>query len=513
MTMASYQVEQPLHTTEYETRPTPQQDFLLLMPYDLIATIFSLLPTRELVTCTVVCQRWRSFVIDNPHILWRQLLLGNTMQFFKCPAFAGGPADWKTRHIRSFSMDHSRICIPYASIRESDMAAMFKRLIDTGCRYLEHMEFYDCPLSIVEFLQYTQFCGVNLRSLNISNSYIDPRIISIILSTCPNLISIDCHDCTPYVSSVLSVYPAVFEIPVCRLVSMQIIVDETTGPGYLAKLLRSCPNLRSLTLNSQVDWIVRDVIDRPPPEIMFDAIYDIVQQTCTKLESFTFSCLPYWTVSEHAFITKTSPASLQDLALLIAANNDDTPKYDIAEDNVVKRCYATLEYYVGCPPPRMKNAAWTTLSISVDTDIARVGYRFFPFTLGSVHKFLTDRPFLTTVELSGVSHKYNYKPSGRLIPAVTGLPLLNHLVLTNSDMQTVTSILGKHTCRTLKKLTVKNALWMGDRCWLEDLSKGYFPTKIRVCWRRYVWYDWNYNTSSNRHGISFRRLARQNIGF
>ena len=267
-------------------------------------------------------------------------------------------------------------------------------------------ELYDCPLSIVEFLRYTQLCGANLLSLRISNSYIDARIVSIVLSACPKLVSIDCHDCTPYASSVLSNHPTVTYISSHQLVSMQIVVDETISPTYLGQLLRNCSNLKSLALISRTDWLVRDVIDGSPPEIIFDAIYDVAQQSCSKLESFTFSCLPYWTISEYASITQASPVSLQKLAAQAEADGNTIPKYHIGDNDVVKRCYATLKYNTGYPPPRMKNADWKMLSIDADMDVAQVGYRRFPFTLGSMHNFLADRPHLTIVQLSGVLHKY-----------------------------------------------------------------------------------------------------------
>ncbi|KAI9271942.1 hypothetical protein BDA99DRAFT_308734 [Phascolomyces articulosus] len=497
-----------LFKIQHGTLVKDRQDFLLFMPYDIIAAIFSLLNSHELVVCVSVCRRWRTFFIENPHIQWKTVLFHNIQAFFKCPIFSSEipEENKKARYIRSLSLDHSVIHGSYQNIKEIEMADMLKQLIKINCSSLDHLEFHDCPLSCMEFLQYMQFTGERLRRMEIGNSYIDPRLVGIILHACPNLISLECTDCTPYVSSMVSKQPVPIDMPSFQhLVMMQIVVDESTGPDYLGQVLRQCPQLKSLTLNSQVDWIVRDAIDRPPPEIIFDAIYDTVQQSCKKLESFTFSCLPYWTVTEHAHITHGSPASLQDLYILskqyveegsvqrgdIFRNkyNRQQKQKDIMvqglkissygtqdkkkkeDEMIVKRKYATLEYYVGCPPPRMKNSSWTMLSISVDTDIARVGYRFFPFTLGSVRKFLSDRPNLTMVELSGISGKYNYRPSELLIPAVTDIASLRHLVLQDSDMHTIASILSKHKCPTVTHLTIRNSQWVADRYWLDDLSK------------------------------------------
>ena len=140
MTTKTPELEHGLRSIEGTSAPIEfKGDFLSLMPYDIIAVVFSFLSTRELVTCTVVCHRWHCFIVDNPHILWRQLLLGNAKHFFKCPAFAGEPTDWKTKHIRSFSVNHSRTLVSNAHIREIDMAAIFKRLVETECCYFEHM--------------------------------------------------------------------------------------------------------------------------------------------------------------------------------------------------------------------------------------------------------------------------------------------------------------------------------------------------------------------------------------
>ncbi|KAI9489594.1 hypothetical protein BDB00DRAFT_876251 [Zychaea mexicana] len=375
--------------------PLCRQDFLLFMPYDLIAVIFSPLTANELVVCASVCQRWRSFFNDNPQILWKKLLFRSIKQFFGCPAFIGEPKDWRAKHIRSFSFDHSQIRGPYTNIKENEMATVFNQLIETDCSYLEHLEIYDCPLSHMGFVKYISFIGERLRNLDISNSYIDPRMVGAILNACPNLSSLEFQDCIPYASSTFSLQPVATDMPSRHLVTLQIVVDETIGSEYLGRLLRNCPQLKTLTLNSQVDWIVRDAIDRPPPEIIFDAIYDAVQQSCTVLESFTFVCIPYWTIAEHSHITHRSPASLQNVFALSADVHEKHtgtkrqmirhPDVSSVENNaIIKRKYATLEYYVGCPPPQMKNRSWTMLSIAVDTDVARVGYRGFPFTLGSV---------------------------------------------------------------------------------------------------------------------------------
>ncbi|KAI7856723.1 hypothetical protein BDC45DRAFT_533185 [Circinella umbellata] len=460
---------------KFQNGTARRQNFLDLMPYDLIAAIFSFLYSHELFVCISVCQSWRTFIIQNPHILWKAMLFHNTEEFFKCPVFSGAfKGNQETHHIRSLSLDHSVVRGSYQNIKEIEMADMFKHLIKTNCSYIDHLE----------FLQYLGFAGEKLRWVDIGNSYIDPRLIVIILNACPNLISLRCVGCTPYVSSILPNQLISSDASFLTLVDMEIVIDETIEPEYLKQLLQRCTQLKSLVLKSQVDWIVSDTLDRPPPEVIFDAIYDTVQKACNNLEEFTFSCLPYWTVSEYAHITHQSPVALQDLFSLTAKKTASFRDKDnhsfmqelqvlqsgtatLEENKTVKRKYATLEYYVGCPPPRIKNPSWTILFISVDVDITGAGYQFFPFTLGSVRKFLNDRPDLTTVEISGILEKRNYRPYEILISAVTGLRSLRHLVL----QDTTASILTRHKCPTLTNLTIKSLQCAAtDNTWLNELS-------------------------------------------
>lgn len=115
-------------------------DFMKILPYDVISSIFSLLSFDRRIQCTGVSTTWRNFAL-NWSGMWRDLDFGNRKishaLIKKYMAYAKG------RHVRRFAM---------LDADQNMMRKIFQLLIDENCQYIETLGKSFIILSYVQLL-------------------------------------------------------------------------------------------------------------------------------------------------------------------------------------------------------------------------------------------------------------------------------------------------------------------------------------------------------------------------
>lgn len=112
--------------TKERQRLASSHDFVKILPYDIVADIFSRLSFERRFRCMTVCRSWRNFLMHWPG-MWREMLFGA----HKIPArlLAHYMSFVNGRHVRKFSFDGDRNRVKNA----------LKLLVERDCHYLESL--------------------------------------------------------------------------------------------------------------------------------------------------------------------------------------------------------------------------------------------------------------------------------------------------------------------------------------------------------------------------------------
>ncbi|KAI9468884.1 MAG: hypothetical protein EXX96DRAFT_97592 [Benjaminiella poitrasii] len=162
---------------EKKAKPALVQDFMNVLPYDIVSLIFSHLSFDRRVSCTAVSRTWRAFAL-NWSGMWRDLDFGyrkvSLATIKKYLSYAKG------RHVRRFAI---------MDVDQNRMKKILQLLIDENCQYIQVLDFVRCEIPLNVFLRMLRLVGKHVQSLRIDEGSITVAdVMQHVLPTCSQLV-------------------------------------------------------------------------------------------------------------------------------------------------------------------------------------------------------------------------------------------------------------------------------------------------------------------------------------
>ncbi|KAG1152284.1 hypothetical protein G6F37_001417 [Rhizopus arrhizus] len=239
-------------------------DFMMVLPYDIKAMIFSYLSFDRRVQCMAVCRSWYAFATSWSG-MWRELDFENKKingQIVKrYMTYAQG------RHVRRLTLSDAE---------QNLMEKVLKLVISEDCQYLERLDLKACHPPPALFLRTLRLMGKNLVDLNLDDTWgIGIHdIFDHVLKYCTKLKRLSILKINSVIEEDRSFDERVQERKVYKtdLIELRMNLEsEQVSDNSLFKLLSYFPNLRLLQLTIRTMDIHR--------------FYHALHVHCPKLES------------------------------------------------------------------------------------------------------------------------------------------------------------------------------------------------------------------------------------
>ncbi|KAI7903868.1 uncharacterized protein BX663DRAFT_452479 [Cokeromyces recurvatus] len=205
------------------------QDFMNVLPYDIISLIFSKLSFDRRIQCTAVSRNWRAFAL-NWSGMWRDLEFGH--QKISLTTIKNYLGYAKGRHVRRFAI---------MDVDQNKMKKILQLLIDENCQYIEILDFVRCEIPLTLFLRMLRLVGKHVQSIRIDEGNLTVvDVIKYILPACPHLT----HLSMIGIETGSVIYDDLLTQPLPNLTHLRLSINDDIT---LAKwILNKCNNLSFL---------------------------------------------------------------------------------------------------------------------------------------------------------------------------------------------------------------------------------------------------------------------------